>query len=320
MNESSEMKGGIDSFRDEILKHFNKLQSEHNDLQQKYKEAIHERNVANTHRDIAVKDVSLAIKERDRSIVEKVNATKDKIAMSQERDRAYVERIRAVGERDDALEEIARLNTIIEKLQSELAICQDDLAQMTEERNYYFDDSQKLHDGLKRLEVNTFDEWKGLEREIFQKLNGEIELSPQELLAHELDEKLKEATFYRMNLNARLIDTTREIKYEDDTNNVSILLYAATELEDRRDFWDKRIKEIELDIKQLNSSQSCEVDGSVDTDDTNDMCNDDNAHSFDSSVDSLDDNADNNIDIENNIESNIENSIESNSIEANKVI
>ncbi len=256
----NEMKIGIDSFRDEILKHFNKLQEEHNALQQSYQEAIKERNVANTQRDMAVKDVGLALKERDRSIVEKVNAIKEKIAMSQERDKAFVERIRATGERDDALEEIAKLNTRIENLKTELSTCQIKLAQMTEERNYYFDDSQKLHDGLKRLEVDTFDGWKDLEREIFQKLNGEIVLSAEELLKHELEEKLKEATFYRMNLNAKLIDTGRELKEEDNTDAVGMLIYVATELEGRRDFWDRRIKEIEMDIEQLKNTDNENID------------------------------------------------------------
>lgn len=260
---------GIDSFRDEILKHFNKLQTEHNELQAKYKEAVQERNVANIQRDMAVKDVSLALKERDRSIVEKVNAIKDKIAMSQDRDKAYVDRVRTTGLLDEALEEIERLKAKIENLQNDLSDCQDELASMTEERNYYFEDSQKLNDGLKRLEVNTFDEWKLLEREIFEKLNGEIELSPQEQLEHELVEKHKEATFYKMTLNSRIIDIGRELKEVDDElepSKARMLISIAIDLESRKALWESRIKDIELDLQHLKASGDEISDVNNDTD------------------------------------------------------
>ncbi len=240
---------GIDTVKGEILNHFENLQEEHAVLQQNYKEAIREKNIALDKRNAAIKDMEIAIKERDRSIVEKVTAIKEKIASNQDRERATVARIKATNEKDKAVEAADVLANQVENLEERIHALETQLANTTAERDYYLERSIELDDSLQKLEKENYYGLKNLERKIQGKLNSQIEFSHSDLL----EGKLEEAIQCRMNLHNKLEAFNKELEIKCHPDAIAMLERVIGEIEDRKNFWDKRVAELEADIHKLKN-------------------------------------------------------------------
>ncbi len=238
-----EIKFGLDTIKEEMLKHFDKLREEHNILLEKYNKAV----------------------------IDKNDMTEEKYKAVLEKDQAIIERNNAISERDKKLVEVEKAITENKSLEKKVAILEEELEELKSETNIQISNNNLLEEKLTKVTADRdsyFQSSQKLENEKIELIHHNEELTEQLEQLQSIDEKcskLENEKSKLINDNQRLSgEITERLKIDAEKTALSL------KLNDIIDEFKKKVDELEgkAIIKSNVSSSNTVVDNNTNIADT----------------------------------------------------